>query len=389
MAPPPCSGAHIPPNYFCAGAIQRSGRTPIRHGRHRSPSVIVAPPHGAPLMQYPLSIRARLIALGLLAVGALVLVGGLGSLSVSQLRDQFGAFAEHEFIPQGRLTTLRMGMGDIRRYEKDVLLSIDEVDKAQQYQEKGAKSVRATQAVLQQLQAGGQCTGCPKIAAHLKDYETAAAEVIQRTINGQIVTAPDANQQMATAKKAMYQAEPLLDQLATRVQKAAEDRTADVRALATTQLALTGGMALLVLGVLGPAPWVTVRSILQPLEQAIAIAHRVADGDLSQRIAVQGSREVAALLGALSSMQASLRALVTDVQQAAEAIDTASAEVAQGSQDLSQRSEQAAADLQQTASAVAQLTEAVNDSERAASEVAGLARQSAQAAHKGGEIVFS
>jgi len=38
---------------------------------------------------------------------------------------------------------------------------------------------------------------------------------------------------------------------------------------------------------------------------------------------------------------------------------------------------------------VAQLTEAVNDSERAASEVAGLARQSAQAAHKGGEIVFS
>lgn len=29
-------------------------------------------------MQYPLSIRARLIALGLLAVGALVLVGGLG-----------------------------------------------------------------------------------------------------------------------------------------------------------------------------------------------------------------------------------------------------------------------------------------------------------------------
>ena len=36
----------------------------------------------------------------------------------------------------------------------------------------------------------------------------------------------------------------------------------------------------------------------------------------------------------------------------------------------------------------AQLTEAVNDSERAASEVAGLARQSAQAAHKGGEIVF-
>ncbi len=340
-------------------------------------------------MQYPLSIRARLIALGLLAVGALVLVGGLGSLSVSQLRDQFGAFAEHEFITQGRLTTLRMGMGDIRRYEKDVLLSIDEVDKAQQYQEKWAKSVRATQAVLQQLQAGGQCTDCPKIAAHLKDYETAAAEVIQRTINGQIVTAPDANQQMATAKKAMYQAEPLLDQLATRVQKAAEDRTADVRALATTQLALTGGLALLVLGVLVPALWVTVRSILQPLEQAIAIAHRVADGDLSQRIAVQGSREVAALLGALSSMQASLRALVTDVQQAAEAIDTASAEVAQGSQDLSQRSEQAAADLQQTASAVAQLTEAVNDSERAASEVAGLARQSAQAAHKGGEIVFS
>lgn len=336
-----------------------------------------------------LSIRARLIALGLLAVGALILVGSLGALSVSHLRNQFGAFAEHEFITQGRLTTLRMAMGDIRRYEKDVLLSIDEVDKAQQYQAKWTKAVHATQAVLQQLQAGGQCADCPKIAAHLKDYETAAAEVIQRTINGQIVTAPDANQQMGPAKKAMYDADPLLDALASRVQKAAEDRTADVRQIATTQLTLTAGLALLVLGVLVPALWMTVRSILQPLEQAIDIAHRVADGDLSQRIAVQGSREVAALLRALSSMQASLRALVADVQQAAEAIDTASAEVAQGSLDLSQRSEQAAADLQETASAVAQLTEAVGDSERTASEVAGLAQQSARAAHKGGEIVFS
>lgn len=62
-----------------------------------------------------LSIRARLIALGLLAVGALILVGTLGALSVSHLRNQFGAFAEHEFITQGRLTTLRMAMGDIRR----------------------------------------------------------------------------------------------------------------------------------------------------------------------------------------------------------------------------------------------------------------------------------
>ena len=336
-----------------------------------------------------LSIRARLVALGLLAVGALVLVGSLGALSVSHLRNQFGAFAEHEFVTQGRLTTLRMAMGDIRRYEKDVLLNIDEVDKARQYQGKWAEAVRATEAVLQQLQADGQCSDCPKIAAHLKDYEAGAAEVIQRTINGQIVTAPDANLQMGPAKKAMYKAEPLMDALAQRVEKAAADRAADVRQIATTQLVLTGSLALLVLGVLVPALWMTVRSILQPLEQAIDIAHRVADGDLSQGIAVQGSREVAALLGALASMQASLRTLVAEVQQTAEAIDTASAEVAQGSLDLSQRSEQAAADLQETASAVAQLTEAVSDSERTASEVTGLARQSSQAAHKGGEIVFS
>jgi len=323
-----------------------------------------------------LSIRSRLILLGVGALLALLAVGGLGSYSLYRVQSEFSDFAGHEFVTQGRLIALRSHLGDLRRYEKDVLLTIDEVDKSKSYQAKWKQAVADSKATLSQLQALSGCQGCGQLAELVGQYEREASVILQQVINGQIVTSSEANERMKAAKEIMHRADPLVEAAAKDLERMAQDRTESVARTARSQLALIGLIGLLALGFLTPAIWFTVLSIVRPLDSAVRVAGRVADGDLSQNILVTGSGEVADLLRALSVMQDSLRSVITEVVEAS------------GSQQLSGRSERAAADLQQTTSVMMQLSQTLEASEQVSGEVARLADQSVSAANKGGAIVF-
>ena len=131
----------------------------------------------------------------------------------------------------------------------------------------------------------------------------------------------------------------------------------------------------------------TLQSVFRPLDSAIAVARRIATGDLSQTIRVTGKDETANLLDALSAMQASLSKVVGEVRDAADSIKTASSEVSSGNLDLSQRTEQTASNFQQTSSSMAALTNAVHQSAASAKQANLMASSAAQAAAQGGAVV--
>ncbi|MBI5927122.1 MAG: MCP four helix bundle domain-containing protein [Aquabacterium sp.] len=146
-------------------------------------------------------------------------------------------------------------------------------------------------------------------------------------------------------------------------------------------LALTGLMA----GV--AAAQLISRSITRPLDQAVLLAQRVAAGDLSTHIDVQGHDELARLLQALQSMNGSLVQIVRHVRTGSGSISTATSEIASGNMDLSQRTEEQASSLQEIAASLEQLTATVQqnlDSGRYANQIAGSA---ADVALKGGDVV--
>jgi methyl-accepting chemotaxis protein len=86
-------------------------------------------------------------------------------------------------------------------------------------------------------------------------------------------------------------------------------------------------------------------------------------------------------------MQERLRALVGEIRQTAESIQTASTEVASGNADLSQRTEQTASNLQQTASSMEQLTGTVRHSAASAGQANQLAANASRVATRGGDVV--
>jgi methyl-accepting chemotaxis protein len=133
--------------------------------------------------------------------------------------------------------------------------------------------------------------------------------------------------------------------------------------------------------------WRITRSVKQPIDRAIRVAERIAEGDLSSQVEVGAHDEIGRLLLAVAAMQERLRALVGQIRESSDSIHVASAEVSTGNLDLSQRTERAASSLQQTASSMEDLTSTVRQSASAAERAHELARRASSVASRGGEVV--
>ena len=158
----------------------------------------------------------------------------------------------------------------------------------------------------------------------------------------------------------------------------ASNRTAQLLTLLGTLLALLLGSTL---------AWAITRSITRPLSQAVALAQRVAGGDLSTRIEVSGRDESADLLRALDAMNTSLAKVVREVRHSADSIATGSTEIASGNADLSQRTETQASNLEQTAASMEELTATVKQNAETARSASQIASGASAAAQRGGAVV--
>jgi methyl-accepting chemotaxis protein len=129
------------------------------------------------------------------------------------------------------------------------------------------------------------------------------------------------------------------------------------------------------------------RSILRPIDQAIALTDSVAAGDLTSKLEVSGKDEISRLLQALGGMSQKLEFIVGRVRSSSDSIATGSAQIASGNQDLSQRTEEQASALEKTAASMEQLGSTVKQNADNARQANQLALTAATVARQGGEVV--
>lgn len=166
--------------------------------------------------------------------------------------------------------------------------------------------------------------------------------------------------------------------------RAALRAMADERAL-TVKIAATVVALLLAAIVVGA--YFLIRSIVEPLAAANAIAARIAEGDLSMPLAIDRHDEFGDLLRAQQAMCESLGHLVRQVRQSTDSIAIASAEIAAGNHDLSARTEQTSSNLQETAATMEEFTSTIEQSAGSAQQASRLALGASGVARRGGEVV--
>ncbi|MTD25618.1 methyl-accepting chemotaxis protein [Erwinia sorbitola] len=134
--------------------------------------------------------------------------------------------------------------------------------------------------------------------------------------------------------------------------------------------------------------WTGIRHILlRPLQTSIDHIRRIASGDLTCPIDVEGRNEMAQLASSLQHMQQELIKTVSDVRDGSDAIYTGASEIAAGNNDLSSRTEQQASALQETAASMEQLTATVKQNAENARQASQLALSASETARKGGKVV--
>jgi methyl-accepting chemotaxis protein len=130
-----------------------------------------------------------------------------------------------------------------------------------------------------------------------------------------------------------------------------------------------------------------VRSMNEPLLEALQVAQAVVGGDLTVSTPVRGSNETSQLMQALKTMQSSLTTVVGSVRQGSEAVASASNEIVQGNNNLSARTESQASALEKTTASMEALSATVRQNADSANQATQLALSASTVAVQGGAVV--
>jgi len=134
---------------------------------------------------------------------------------------------------------------------------------------------------------------------------------------------------------------------------------------------------------------VVARGISSRLNRAVAVADRVAEGDLTSEVAVTGTDEVANLLAALSRMQNGLRDVTGRIAENAQALGVAADSVSTGASEISRSASAQSEAISGTAAAVEEMTVSISHVSDNAAHAREVATRTAEIAEQGKRQVES
>ena len=171
------------------------------------------------------------------------------------------------------------------------------------------------------------------------------------------------------------------------MQQTAEDRLQHsvdgLRATRDRMMLLVAAALLAGLGTL----IVVIGTTVGGMNEAVSVVSRLAEGDYTNEITVQGSDELARIMRALQIMQSKLSGVLSGVKESSLTVATAARQINAGTSDLSARTEQQAANLEETASSMEAMTSTVKQNADNAQLANKLAQAARDQAEQGGPIV--
>ena len=216
---------------------------------------------------------------------------------------------------------------------------------------------------------------------YLNDQKHVLALVDQ----GQLDEARDfLNGTMAANADALMKTLIALGEFNTKGIKAAADMSAETYDSSRIAVITAIVIAALVTALLA---WLLIRSIVQPLAEAVKAAEVIAAGDLTRPIVVVGKDEPARLLDAMKRMQASLRDTIQNISDSSNQLASAAEELNVVTEDSSRGLAQQNGEIEQAATAVNQMTAAVDEVARNAVATAEASRESERAGREGQQQV--
>ncbi|MEF7616319.1 methyl-accepting chemotaxis protein [Aquincola sp. MAHUQ-54] len=381
-------------------------------------------------------IGTRLIAGFVLAALIAAVVGAVGIRNSSQMSDLAEVMYTRELLGLSYIKEANINLIYLSRARGNMLQATtqQERDAAQGAAE---RSIKATKEYIEKARPMFVSErGKEMLASFDKNWDAYQLDIQRWMTVATATSLADRNEALQQVSRAVSEGTTKLDDLMGELTKLKEANASEANDTTTAlyESSLVIMVSLVVGGVLlGIAMGLIIsRSVTRPMSRAVEAAERIAKGDLSVKIEVQGKDETAQLLQAMQRMVEAtgtsvgdvvrvmgamaegdlkqridknyegvyvdlktyvnetvdrLSQVVTEVNSAAEALAGASEEVSATAQSLSQASSEQAAGVEETSASIEEMTASIAQNTENAKVTDGMATKAASEAAEGGEAV--
>lgn len=130
-------------------------------------------------------------------------------------------------------------------------------------------------------------------------------------------------------------------------------------------------------------------AIVKPVRETIKTVDALSQGDLNAEVVGDFKGEFGRLKDQLNSSMSTLRNLVTQINESAQAISNASSDISEGNTNLNKRTQEQSSSLEETSASLEEMTATVKQNAANATQANQLAAGAREAAEKGGQVVGS
>jgi methyl-accepting chemotaxis protein len=324
---------------------------------------------------------ATLVALALVLAGS----GYWGLQNIAGTADHILSVdvAAADLSGQVQASTL-----NLRRYEKDYLLNIHSESKRSEYLEKWKTESRALLERIEQLsQLVSDEEARRKIGTmrtSLGSYDEGFERVHEGIRIGTIKTAEDGNVALTPYKDAVRNLEENARIFRGENLKGTRD---EIRAQTNRTTMTMGGFVLLVTALSILLSILITRSVTVPLSEVVAVAERVARGDLKVKLETTRQDEVGRLQTSISEMLKSLTRVISEIRSGSSALSSAASQIASTSQSLSQGTSEQAAAVEEVSSSLEEFSSGIKQNADNAKRMEQMAVKGARDAGDAGAVV--
>jgi methyl-accepting chemotaxis protein len=277
---------------------------------------------------------------------------------------------------------------NLRRFEKDYFLNIADPVKRGEYLTKWKAESQSLLGLLDKLaglvSSDEQRGKLSAMRAALSGYDEGFEKVRDRVEKGELADPSTANHAVEPFKDHVRSLE--VSARIFRAENLKGVREEMLRQSARSTWAMSIFVALVTLISVTLSVFIT-RSVTIPLSEVVAVAERVAQGDLRIKMGSVRSDEIGRLQQAISDMLRSLTRVIGEIRNGSGALSSAAAQVSSTSQSLSQGTSEQAAAVEEVSSSLEEFSSGINQNADNAKRMEQMAVKSARDAGDAGNVV--
>jgi methyl-accepting chemotaxis protein len=277
---------------------------------------------------------------------------------------------------------------NLRRYEKDYFLNLADPAKRSEYLTKWKTEYQQTLALLDKLASmlheDDERAKITAMRTALAGYDEGFDKIHDAVEKGTITEPAQANHAIEPFKEHVRSLEANAHVFRGENLKGTREEMLRQSSRSTLAMSIFVALVTLISIVLS---MVITRSVTVPLSEVVAVAEKVAQGDLRVKIGDGRGDEIGRLQIAIGDMLKSLTRVIGEIRSGSSALSSAASQVSATSQSLSQGTSEQAAAVEEVSSSLEEFSSGINQNADNAKRMEQMAVQSARDAGDAGGVV--